>query len=174
MLVWCTGLPGAGKSTACRALHAEGVLTLDADDAGLAGRRWRHDHRPVPGDVPLDWTTQEWALDRAGVEHLRAGLEGPCVLFGFVENWGEVRALFDAVAFLDVPAHELVRRLAVRTDNHYGERPDELAAVRRWAATEPAAYTCGGAVLIDGRADPASVAGRLLSLLAAESRPGDR
>jgi len=60
-LVWCTGLPGAGKSTLCRLLADGPVFVQDADEDDLSRRRWRRGRGSgwVPDAVELDWTTQE-------------------------------------------------------------------------------------------------------------------
>jgi shikimate kinase len=133
-LVWCTGLPGAGKSTLCRLLADAPVFAQDADD-GFSRRRWRRGRGVgwVPDAVELDWTTQEWALDIERVARLRDLPDQVGVLFGIVGNEREARQLFDAVAFLDATPSTLAHRLRTRTGNDYGKRPGELDDVLRWA-----------------------------------------
>ena len=165
-LVWCTGLPGAGKSTLCRLLAGSPVFAQDADEDGFAGRRWRRGRGTgrVPDDVALDWTTQEWALDVARVAALRDLPHEVGVLFGVVGNEREARHLFDAVAFLDATPATLVHRLRTRTGNDYGKRPDELDDVLRWAKGARRLHERHGDLIIPNDAGPEQALERLLEL----------
>ena len=134
-LVWCTGLPGAGKSTLCRLLADAPVFAQDADEDGFSRRRWRRGRGAgwVPDAVELDWTRQQWALDLERVAALRDLPYEVGVVFGIVGNEREARHLFDAVVFLDVPPATLAHRLRTRAGNDYGKRRGELDDVLRWA-----------------------------------------
>ncbi len=163
-LVWCTGLPGAGKSTICRLLAGGPVFVQDADEDGLARRRRRRGRGWVADAEPLDWGTQEWALD---VGLVRGLLELPHpvgVLFGTVANEREARPFLDAIAFLDAPAATLGHRLLTRTDNDYGKRPGELETVMRWSRDARRLYERRGALVIANEGPPEHAAERLLEL----------
>ena len=166
LLVWCTGLPGAGKSTLCRLLAGGPVFVQDADEDGLSRRRWRRGRGTgwVPDAVELDWTTQEWALDVGRVAGLRELPHEVGVLFGIVGNEREARHLFDAVVFLDAPPATLVHRLRTRTGNDYGKRADELEDVLRWAKGARRLHERRGDLVIDNAGDPEHALERLLEL----------
>jgi hypothetical protein len=165
-LVWCTGLPGAGKSTLCRLLADAPVFAQDADEDGFARRRWRRGRGVgwVPDAVEVDWTTQEWALDVGRVAALRDLPYQVGVLFGIAGNEREVRHLFDAVAFLDVPSATLAHRLRTRTGNDYGKRPGELDDVLRWAKGAPRLHERRGDLIIPNEGGPEQALERLLEL----------
>ncbi len=44
-------------------------------------------------------------------------------------NQGKFYAQFDHIVLLTAPAHTIVERLATRTTNPYGKRPEEVARV---------------------------------------------
>ena len=165
-LVWCTGLPGAGKSTLCRLLADAPVFAQDADEDGFSRRRWRRGRGAgwVPDAVELDWTTQEWALDVERVAALRDLPYEVGVLFGIVGNEREARHLFDAVVFLDVPPATLAERLRTRTGNDYGKRPGELDDVLRWAQGARRLHERHGDVIIPNDGLPERALELLLEL----------
>ena len=165
-LVWCTGLPGAGKSTLRRLLAGAPVFAQDADEDGFSRRRWRRGRGAgwVQDAVEVDWTTQEWALDVGRAAALR-DLPGEVgVLFGIVGNEREARHLFEAVAFLDVPPATLAHRLRTRAGNDYGKRPGELDDVLRWAKGARRLHERHGDVIIPNDGPPERALERLLEL----------
>jgi hypothetical protein len=175
-LVWCTGLPGAGKTTLCGLLAAAPVFTQDADEDGFSRRRWRRGRGTgwVPDAVELDWTTQEWALDVGRVAELRDLPDDVGVLFGIVGNEREARHLFDAVAFLDVAPATLAHRLRTRAGNDYGKRPGELGDVLRWAKGARRLHERHGDVVISNDGPPESALEALLELCDELASPHDR
>ena len=165
-LVWCTGLPGAGKSTLCRMLAGAPVFAQDADEDGFSRRRWRRGRGTgwVPDAVELDWTSQEWALDVERVAALRDLPHQVGVLFGIVANEHEARRLFDAVAFLDATPATLAHRLRTRTGNDYGRRPGELDDVLRWAKGARRLHERRGDVVLPNDGSPEHALEGLLEL----------
>jgi dephospho-CoA kinase len=165
-LVWCTGLPGAGKSTLCRLLAGAPVFAQDADEDGFARRRWRRGRGTgwVRDDVELDWTVHEWALDVERVAALRDLPQEVGVLFGVVGNERESRHLFAAVAFLDASPATLTHRLRTRTGNDYGKRPGELDDVLRWARGARRLHERRGDVIIPNDTAAEYALERLLEL----------
>ncbi len=123
-----TGMSGTGKSTVIGALAARGHKAVDADcdefsewvestgDSGSLGSTVEADR---------DWV---WREDR--IQDLLS-TEDTDVLFlgGCAENMRKFLPQFDHVVLLSAPAEVLVERLATRTNNPYGKRPDEVARV---------------------------------------------
>jgi hypothetical protein len=95
LLVWVTGVSGAGKSSVCEVLRAQGHMAVDADWEGLS--RWvdRTSGEPVmdpPHPVPAGWLDHHgWEILPDAVESLAGGLEpGVCYLCGGFENEAQV------------------------------------------------------------------------------------
>ncbi len=119
-------MSGTGKSTLIRAFAARGYKAVDTDS-----------------DEWCEWVEVPAAAVRAGVtagpdwvwreDRMRRLLatEDGAVLFvsGCKSNQGKFRARFDHVVLLSAPVPVLLERLATRTTNAYGKRPDELARV---------------------------------------------
>jgi shikimate kinase len=123
-----TGLSGVGKSTVTSELAKRGYKCVDADsdeyshweavvdDAGVAG---------TPVEPDRDWV---WREDR--VSDLLYSEDGD-VLFvsGCAANMSQFLPRFDHVILLSAPRDAIAERLATRTTNDYGKRPDEAARV---------------------------------------------
>ncbi|MEV4756947.1 AAA family ATPase [Micromonospora sp. NPDC049559] len=121
--VLVTGMSGTGKSSVVDALAERGHRAVDADYGGLSHLV------AVPGDeltgvgAGRDWV---WREDR--IERLLATDDGDLLfLAGCAPNQGKFYPRFDHVILLTAPAEVIARRLATRTTNPYGRRPDQLA-----------------------------------------------
>lgn len=118
--VLLTGMSGTGKSTLIAALRARGFGAVDMDEPGWS------EYGPDG-----DWRWHE--------ERVRALLsnEGDGILFvsGCAANQGQFYPRFDHVILLSAPAAVLLRRLARRTNNLYGKRPEELAEILGYLET---------------------------------------
>lgn len=125
--VLVTGMSGTGKSTTLRALAARGHRTVDTDTD-----RWSH-WVTLP-DGSSDWVWREQAV----TDLLTGHDEGSLFVSGCKSNQGRFYPLFDHVVLLHAPADVLLARIAARTDNPYGKRPDERDAIlANLAAVEP-------------------------------------
>jgi len=115
--VLLTGMSGTGKSTVLGKLGALGYKTVDTDYGD-----W---HEWVIVDGEPDWV---WREDR--IRRLLS-TEDAELLFvsGTVSNQGKFYPQFDHVILLSAPAPVIIERLAARTNNPYGKRPDELAQI---------------------------------------------
>jgi len=122
--VLVTGMSGTGKSTALQILAARGHRTVDTDTD-----RWSHWVRLADGSP--DWIWREQAI-----ADLLAGHDGGSLFVaGCKSNQGRFYPRFDHVVLLSAPADVLLARIARRTNNPYGKRPDERAAILRHLAT---------------------------------------
>lgn len=123
--VLLTGMSGTGKSTVIRRLAELGYKTIDTDD-GLS--EWA----PLPGDSQVRYSSAdgEWLWREDRVQRLLS-TEDTDVLFvsGCARNQVKFYPQFDHVILLSAPAGLIADRLATRTTNPYGKRPDDLAHV---------------------------------------------
>lgn len=122
--VLLTGMSGTGKSAVIRELAARGHAAVDLDDAAWSA--WVDAEGDPTGARPgKDWL---WRADRVGD---LLGADGAGILFvsGCAPNMGAFLGRFDHVVLLRAPALVMLARLASRTDNPYGKRPEEVAAV---------------------------------------------
>lgn len=121
-----TGMSGTGKSTVIVELAARGYKAIDADSDEYS--EWV----AVAGDAspfgpPVD-AARDWAWREARIQAL-LDTEDADILFvsGCAENMGKFLPQFNAVILLSAPASVIMERLATRTTNTYGKRPDEAA-----------------------------------------------
>lgn len=125
-VVLLTGMSGAGKTTALRALAARGHRVVDTDDDGWSVVV------PHP-DEPAGWE-QLWDAGRIGAL-LDGHRDGTLFVAGTVANQGAFADRFDAVVLLTAPLDVLLARIDARTDNPYGKDARERAAVVQHVAT---------------------------------------
>jgi dephospho-CoA kinase len=122
-----TGMSGVGKSTIVEELNRRGFVAVDLDTPAWSDYRELDGaaKRVVGGTSGEDWL---WREDR--VRDLLEGSEAE-ILFvaGCAPNQGRFYPHFDHVVLLTAPAEVTIRRLATRTNNAFGKRPEELAKV---------------------------------------------
>ncbi|MEZ4770168.1 MAG: AAA family ATPase [Caldilineales bacterium] len=123
-----TGMSGAGKSTLVDALAALGYAAVDADCDAYS--QWIEvsagsDVPGTPVEPDRDWV---WREDR--IQELLSDEAGDMLfLSGCASNMGRFLPQFDHVVLLSAPADVILQRLAERTGNSYGQRPEEAARV---------------------------------------------
>ncbi|MEU2026177.1 AAA family ATPase [Streptomyces sp. NPDC016469] len=122
--VLITGMSGTGKSTALEHLHSRGHRTVDTDTDTWS--QWV----TLP-DGSTDWIWRDQAITDLLTGH------GTSTLFvaGCKTNQGQFYPLFDHIVLLSAPAEVLLTRIAARTNNPYGKRPEERDAVMDYLAT---------------------------------------
>jgi dephospho-CoA kinase len=157
--VLITGMSGTGKSTALRALAARGHLTVDTDTDRWS--RWA----TLP-DGSRDWIWREEAI----AELLAGHDTGHLFVAGCRSNQGRFYPQLDQVVLLSAPVEVLLARIAARTDNPYGKRPEERAAIlENLAVVEPLLRATATAE-IDTTAPIETVVQRLEDVAAAPRR----
>ncbi|WP_328361504.1 AAA family ATPase [Streptomyces sp. NBC_00445] len=141
MKVLITGMSGTGKSTALHHLRRRGHRTVDTDaDA------WSH-WVTLP-DGSADWIWREQAI----TDLLSSHGEGSLFVAGCKTNQGRFYPLFDQIVLLSAPVDVLLARIAARTTNPYGKRPEERAAVLHHLATVEPLLRATATVEIDATA----------------------
>ncbi|MFI7210993.1 AAA family ATPase [Micromonospora maritima] len=154
--VLVTGMSGTGKSTALRMLAARGHRTVDTDADRWS--RW-----VTLADGSTDWVWREDAI----ADLLAGHRTGHLFVAGCKSNQGRFYPRFDRVVLLSAPAEVLLTRVAGRTDNPYGKRPEERAEIlRNLAEVEPLLRATATAE-VDAAAPIESVVGRLERLAGA-------
>ena len=123
-------MSATGKSTLIGELAARGYKAVDLDaDAWSEWIEVEFSGDPASPESPVepgrDWV---WREDR--VQDLLS-TEDADMLFvsGCAENMVKFYAQFDHIVLLTAPTAAIVERLAVRTTNAYGKRPEEVARV---------------------------------------------
>ncbi len=121
-----TGMSGTGKSSVIAELAARGYKAVDADSPEYS--EWLE----VSGDTNAlgspEWGARDWMWREDRVQALLS-TEDADLLFvsGCAANMGKFLPQFDHVVLLSAPAEVVVERLATRTTNAYGKRPEEVA-----------------------------------------------
>src|SRR5215213_10982278 len=118
-------MSGTGKSTVIAELAARGYNAVDTDYGGLS----------EVVSVPPDQETgigrgQDWVWREDRIQALLAAADADVLfLAGCAPNQGKFYPQFDHIILLTAPAPVIVERLATRTNNPYGKRPEEVARV---------------------------------------------
>ncbi len=154
-----TGMSGTGKSTALRHLRQRGHTAVDTDTD--AWSRWV----TLP-DGSSDWIWREQAITDLLTRHreheAEAGADGAhertsngrghLFVAGCKTNQGRFYPLFDHIVLLSAPADVLLARISARSDNPYGQRADERAAILHHLATVEPLLRAGATAEIDATA----------------------
>jgi shikimate kinase len=159
-------MSGTGKSTLIGELAARGYKAVDVDadewsewvDVKFIGDRTSPESPVEPG---RDWV---WREDR--IQNLLS-TEDADVLFisGCAQNMVKFYSQFDHIVLLAVPATVIVERLAHRSTNPYGKRPEELVRVLGLVQTiEPLLRRVAGHE-VDTRAPLNEVVAKVLQLV---------
>src|SRR5271165_4869446 len=152
--VLVTGMSGSGKSTALRVLGRRGHRVVDTDTD-----EWSH--WVTDSDGAPDWVWRESAM----WELLRGHESGALFVAGCKTNQGKFYPWFEHVVLLSAPAEVLLARVAARTGNPYGKRPEERAEIVRYLAEVEPRLRASATVELDASADIAVVVDRLAGLV---------
>lgn len=118
-------MSGVGKSSIIEELSDQGYRAIDMDYDGLSELVAVLDDELTGLEPGQDWV---WREDR--IQALLS-TDDVDVLFlgGCSPNQGKFYPQFDYIILLSAPTEVLVDRLATRTNNPYGKRPEEVARV---------------------------------------------
>jgi dephospho-CoA kinase len=123
--VLITGVSGTGKSTVIDELAARGYSAVDADENGLSELVSVPLDEPTGLDPGQDWV---WREDR--IQEVLSNDDAAFLfLSGCSPNQGKFYPQFDHIILLTAHPDVIVERLATRTTNPYGKRPEEVARV---------------------------------------------
>jgi shikimate kinase len=155
-----TGMSGTGKSTVIAELQARGFAAIDLDTEQWCEWVPIVDGSGVDGD--RDWV---WRVDR--VANLLA-YHGDGVLFisGTASNQVRFYRHLEHIVLLSSPADVMARRLANRTSNPYGRRPEELERSLRLKQTVEPQLRNAATLEVDTSAPLDEVLTSILKLIA--------
>jgi shikimate kinase len=163
--VLITGMSGTGKSTVLQILAARGHRTVDTDTD-----QWCHWVR-LPDGSP-DWIWREQAM----ADLLASHQTGSLFVAGCKSNQGKFYPQFHHVVLLSAPADVLLARIASRTSNPYGKRPEERTAILQYLTTVEPRLRATATIEIDASASIETVVQQLESLTrfpSPENRPSE-
>ncbi|MGH3145832.1 MAG: AAA family ATPase [Rubrobacter sp.] len=163
--VLLTGMSGTGKSTVIEELAARGYKAVDADYSGLSELVDVPEDQPTGLDPGQDWVWREDLIQNL------LFTDDADVLFlgGCSPNQGKFYPQLDHIVLLTAPAHVIVERLATRTNNQYGKRPEEVARVLGLRQTIEPMLRRGAGHVVDTSAPLAQVVAKVLRLVGARA-----
>lgn len=110
--VLVTGMSGVGKTSVLEELRRRGYKAVDADYDGLS-------------EFDENGT---WEWNESLVQEVLSTEDAEVMFFsGTSSKMRRFLPLFDHVVLLSAPAEVMVERLRTRTNNPYGQRPEEIA-----------------------------------------------
>jgi dephospho-CoA kinase len=151
--VLITGMSGTGKSTILEILGTRGHRTVDTDTD-----RWSH-WVTLP-DGSSDWIWREQAI----ADLLASHHAGNLFVAGCKSNQGKFYCQFHHIVLLSAPADVLLARIAARTNNPYGKRPEERAAILEYLAVVEPQLRATATIEIDASAPIDKVVEQIESL----------
>ena len=122
-----TGMSGTGKSSVISELAARGYKAIDADSDEWSA--WAPyvaiPDLPEANEPELEWV---WRADRSRDLLVT---DDAAVLFvsGYASSMSQFYGQFDHIVLLSAPTAVIVQRLSTRTNNSYGQRPDEFVRI---------------------------------------------
>jgi dephospho-CoA kinase len=158
--VLLTGMSATGKSAVIAELAARGYRAVDADEHGLS----------EVVAVPAEELTglgpgQDWVWREDRIRELLSTDDGEVLfLAGCSPNQGTFYPRFDHIILLTAPAPVIVGRLAARTTNPFGKRPEEVGRVLQLQQTIEPLLRRGAGHVIDTSIPLAQVVATVLRI----------
>ena len=157
--VLITGMSGTGKSAVIDGLATRGYSAVDADENGLSELVSVPLDEPTGLDPGKDWV---WREDR--IQEVLSNDDADILfLSGCSPNQGAFYPQFDHIILLTAPTSVIIERLATRTTNPYGKRPEEVARVLDLQQTIEPLLRKGATHVIDTTMPLEQVIGEILS-----------
>jgi shikimate kinase len=159
--VLLTGMSGVGKSAVLEELAARGYKAIDTDYGGLS-----EVVSVPPGETTGLGPGQDWVWREDRIQDLLSTADTD-VLFlgGCAPNQGKFYPQFDHIILLTAPVAVIIERLATRTTNPYGKRPEEVARVLDLIQTIEPLLRRGSQHVVDTRGPLDQVVTRVLRLV---------
>ena len=151
------GVSGAGKTTICDELNKRGYTAIEADEV-LGGFV-----DPITG-VKADYISENWHWTQEKFDAMIEGSKGKDIFVcGGAMNKPDYLHHFDRIFTLNLDDETLKKRLAERTNNDYGKKPEELAFQLRENELTAGYAKEHGAILIDATQPVEKVVSEILS-----------
>ena len=139
-------MSGAGKSTLLEELRRRGHFAVDTDYGG--------------------WELPDRTWDEIRMAELLAD-QPDVIVSGTVENQGRFYDRFDHVVLLSAPLEVLLRRVAERTNNPYGQSSTDRDELVDYVETVEPLLRRGATMELDGRRPVAELADAIEQLTSA-------
>jgi len=158
--VLITGMSGVGKSSVIEELARRGYKAIDIDQPAWSEYRYLD---PETGNHEED--EAEWLWKEDLVEELLATEDADMLfLSGCAANQGQFYPALDHVVLLTASEPLMIERLAARTNNDFGKRPEELAKILSDKANFEARLRAGADLEIDTTIPLQEVADRVVAV----------
>jgi shikimate kinase len=138
-----TGMSGTGKTTLLDELARRGHHTVDTD----------YD----------DWTRSDGTWHEQRMSELLAE-HADVIVSGTVENQGKFYDRFDHVVLLTAPLDILIERVSRRTNNPYGQTPEQQAEIAHYVRTVEPLLRAGATLELDTQQPVAALANTIEGL----------
>ena len=167
--VLITGMSGTGKSSVIAELAARGYRAVDLDH-----HEWS-EYQPMAMPKETFENDRDWVWREDAVERLLSSDETTSLFVsGCASNQGKFYARLDQIILLSAPVELLVDRLAKRTTNAYGKRPEEQQQVRYYQRTVEPLLRKSATAEIDTSAPLEDVVTAVLTLVDGPRTPADK
>ncbi|RZT20774.1 shikimate kinase [Kribbella sp. VKM Ac-2569] len=138
-----TGMSGTGKTTLLDELTSRGHHAIDTDYDG--------------------WVLSDGTWDERRMDQLLAD-QVDVIVSGTVENQGKFYDRFDHVVLLTAPLDILIERVRRRTNNPYGQTPEQQAEIAHYAQTVEPLLRAGATLELDTQQPVTTLANTIESL----------